>query len=357
MRIHKATRAYEAWLGEQIPLLRSDLKRKHEQMRDGAFPFLRATFYRWAQSFPEVCPDLMGAPTVLGVGDLHVENFGTWRDIEGRLVWGVNDFDEACRLPYVSDLVRLTTSAHLAIAKNGLNISYVKASKAILDGYRAVLGVGGRPFVLAEHDPVLREMAVARLKQPGKFWKKLQALPTLRRRVPSGALKGLCRNLPRTRQDGPFRIVHRVSGLGSLGRRRYTGIAEWHGASVAREAKELAASAWGWARSDRTDPIRYQEILDRAIRSPDPFIELRGRWVIRRLAPDCSRIELSALPKRDASHLLHAMGWETANVHLGSCEAGRLAGDLRRRSSAWLHSEARAMARSTFEDWAEWRDG
>ena len=49
-------------------------------------------------------------PKVLAVGDLHIENFGTWRDSEGRLVWGVNDFDETWRLPYTQDLVRLTTS-------------------------------------------------------------------------------------------------------------------------------------------------------------------------------------------------------------------------------------------------------
>jgi uncharacterized protein (DUF2252 family) len=24
-----------------------------------------------------------------------VENFGAWRDVEGRLIWGINDFDEA----------------------------------------------------------------------------------------------------------------------------------------------------------------------------------------------------------------------------------------------------------------------
>ena len=34
----------------------------------------------------------------LSVGDLHVENFGTWRDSEGRLIWGINDFDEALRV-------------------------------------------------------------------------------------------------------------------------------------------------------------------------------------------------------------------------------------------------------------------
>ena len=55
------------------------------------------------------------SPEVLAVGDLHVENFGTWRDIEGRLIWGINDFDEVGRMPYTIDLVRLAASAHIAI--------------------------------------------------------------------------------------------------------------------------------------------------------------------------------------------------------------------------------------------------
>ena len=48
---------------------------------------------------------------MLAVGDIHIENFGTWRDNDGRLIWGVNDFDEAAEMPYALDLVRLTTSA------------------------------------------------------------------------------------------------------------------------------------------------------------------------------------------------------------------------------------------------------
>ena len=52
----------------------------------------------------------------LAIGDLHVENFGTWRDKEGRLIWGVDDFDEAYSLPYTHDLVRLAASAEIADA-------------------------------------------------------------------------------------------------------------------------------------------------------------------------------------------------------------------------------------------------
>src|ERR1700744_961688 len=104
MNIAKSTRHYEAWLGTHTQLVEADLKLKHQRMAEGAFPFLRATFYRWMQLWPEICSTLDKAPKVLGVGDLHIENFGTWRDVEGRLVWGVNDFDEAAELPFTIDL-------------------------------------------------------------------------------------------------------------------------------------------------------------------------------------------------------------------------------------------------------------
>ena len=87
-----------------------------EAQADGAECLLvfRATCYRWMQVWPEVCADLATAPVLRAVADLHVENFGTWRDSDGRLIWGINDFDEACVFPYTSDLVRLVVSAKLA---------------------------------------------------------------------------------------------------------------------------------------------------------------------------------------------------------------------------------------------------
>src|SRR5690348_6103643 len=116
-------------------------------MRDGPFPFLRATSYRWMQLWPEVYGEAGKAPEVLAVGDLHVENFGTWRDSEGRLIWGVNDFDEAFPLPYTQDLVRLTTSAEIAQEATALRVTSKDAAGAILEGYCKGLETGGRPFV------------------------------------------------------------------------------------------------------------------------------------------------------------------------------------------------------------------
>ncbi len=80
MDIHKATASYERWMAARTTPVKADLAFKHKQMAEAVFPFLRATFYRWVQLWEEVCADLAAAPSVLAVGDLHVENFGTWRD-------------------------------------------------------------------------------------------------------------------------------------------------------------------------------------------------------------------------------------------------------------------------------------
>src|SRR5258708_4169094 len=149
MDILEATRLYETWMGEHVALIASHVDIKHRKMRESAFAFLRATFYRWAQQFPDICPELMTAPAVLAVGDLHIENFGTWRDREGRLIWGINDFDEASQLPYSNDLVRLAASVCFALTAGNLSLGRKDACEAIAGAYQEGLRKGGRPFVLA----------------------------------------------------------------------------------------------------------------------------------------------------------------------------------------------------------------
>lgn len=355
MKFEKCTALYERWLASQLVIVQPDLEVKHQQMAAALFPFMRATFYRWAQIWPEVCGELARAPQVLSVGDLHVENFGTWRDSEGRLIWGINDFDEAWRLPYTNDLVRLAASARMAIAQNHLALDMQEASRAILDGYAESLAAGGRPFVLAEHHAALREMAVHRLKEVCSFWEKLDKCPPVKGKIPGGAAKGISRMLPEP--DLSRRHVLRIAGLGSLGRQRFVALAEWHAGNIAREAKAVAPSACWWAGGCKGPPvIRYQEILDTAVRCCDPYVRLKGKWIVRRLAPDCSRIELSALPKeRDEIRLLHAMGFETANLHLGSRKGGAILADLQKRGGAWLAKAAGEMAKAVTADWEEWR--
>jgi uncharacterized protein (DUF2252 family) len=113
--IQQSARAYEQWLKVQLggDLVAADLARKHDKMHASAFVFFRATYWRWAETILDICPEFADAPSVLAVGDIHLENYGTWRDAEGRLAWGVNDFDEAAEMPFALDLVRLAASGCL----------------------------------------------------------------------------------------------------------------------------------------------------------------------------------------------------------------------------------------------------
>jgi hypothetical protein len=97
-------------------------------------------------------------------------------------------------------------------------------------------------------------------------------------------------------------------------------------------------------------------MLDQAVRSRDPFVRVQGSWLVRRLSPYCSRIELTALPrKRDEGNLLYAMGWETANVHLGNHKAiTAIQRDLATRKAKWLQGAATQMTKVTSSDWTDW---
>jgi hypothetical protein len=87
-------------------------------------------------------------------------------------------------------------------------------------------------------------------------------------------------------------------------------------------------------------------------------VRLVGGWIARRLAPDCSKIDLAEFPKqRDERRLLRAMGWETANVHLGGgAKSGRKIGkDLAARKPGWLHASATAMQKAVAADWKAYK--
>jgi hypothetical protein len=352
--IREATASYERWLGGHLTLVTADLRAKHRHMAQAEFPFLRATFYRWCQLWRALATEERGATAVLAVGDLHIENFGTWRDAEGRLIWGINDFDEATTLPWSQDLVRLATSVHVAVTSEHLQLRRREACEALLEGYREGLERGGRAFVLEEEHPWLRGIATSELRDPRAFWDKLTAVAPLRRPDPA-MVRLLTRALPKGAR--PIRWAHRVAGLGSLGRQRTMVIAACGGGYVAREAKRMAPSAWVWAGGTVSARLRYQEIISQAVRVLDPTVHVVDGWLVRRLAPHCARIELVDLPgQRDETRLLHAMGWETANVHLGTRGAGpRIRRDFHRRKGRWLHELSKTFVAALADDWKRWR--
>jgi len=354
--IESVTASYEAWMRSCTNVLQSDLRSKHQQMKETPFGFLRGTFYRWAQLWPSVCSDLCGAPKVLAVGDLHVNSFGTWRDAEGRLCWGVDDFDEAYPLAYTNDLVRLAASLKIVIDAEGLSIKLKDGCDAILKGYSESFREGGHPVVLAEREQKLGKLSVDSFKPPTNFWEKLNHLPAVRQPLAKDLKRALEKTLPERRVE--YKVVRRQAGLGSLGQERFVAIAGWQGGCIAREAKLMVPSACSWLNDEvENGQPRYQKAISSAVRSPDPFQVIDGLWLIRRLSPDSNPIDIQELPKHsDEEMLLTAMGSEAANVHLGTTsQTQKILKDLKARKRGWLQDAAVRMAKVLEKDWKRYR--
>jgi Uncharacterized protein conserved in bacteria (DUF2252) len=351
-----ATASYEAWMSTCTTVVPSDLRSKHEQMKGSPFLFLRGTFYRWAQMWPLVCAELCDAPKVLAVGDLHVNSFGTWRDAEGRLCWGVDDFDEAYPLAYTNDLVRLAASLKIVTEAEGLAIKFKEGCAAILDGYRESLNTGGRPIVLAEREQRLVKLGVDSFKPPPDFWAKLDRLPTVRKPLAANVRRALEKTLPNPKME--YKVVRRQAGLGSLGQERFVAIGDWEGGLIAREAKAMLPSACVWlAGKPGKNQSLYETAIRSAVRSPDPFQIIEGAWLIRRLSPDSNPIDIQTLSRHADEHmLLHAMGAEAANVHLGSKrQVANIQKDLRQRKPKWLADAGARMALLVEKDWKRFK--
>ena len=365
--ILESTRAFEAWMRKRTDISGRLLKSKHRKMAAGPFPFLRATFYRWVERWPKVCPRLAERDddVLLVVGDLHVENFGVWRDSRNRLVWGVNDFDDACELPFTSDLVRLAASALLAAAAADVEVSATWVCARLLEGYRAGLRTGGQPILLSDaRHAALIVLTRNTQEDPKTFWKK-KLDPDDNPRIKAADLPRGLEDMFRASfppgADPSFRAQRSPGGLGSLGRRRFTAVEKpKSGVRNAREAKALVPSALYWWAGRDDMPSQTATLLQHAIRDPDPHFQVHDAWMVRQFAPDIAKIDM---PENDrdkrlalAPALLRLMGRETANIHLGSRSRDDLEKLLKRlgRDERWFSTATEEMAACTRKDHAAW---
>ena len=365
--IFESTRAFEAWMRKRTDVSGKLLKSKHRKMGVGAFPFLRATFYRWVERWPEVCPQLAerNEDVLLAVGDLHVENFGVWRDSRKRLVWGINDFDEACELPFTSDLVRLAASVLLAAEAADVEVSVNRVCALLLDGYRAGLRTEGKPILLSDARHTALDKLTRDTQEDSKtFWKK-KLDPHDNPEVDAAELPNGLEDMFRASfppgADPTFRAQKSPGGLGSLGRRRFTAVQKsTNGVREAREAKALVPSALYWWAGQKHMPSQTATLLQHAVRDPDPHFQVHDAWLVRQLAPDVAKIEMPE-NERDkrlalAPALLRLMGQETANIHLGSRSRDALEQLLNGldHDELWFPKATDRMAACTRKDHAKW---
>ncbi len=360
MDIVQSVTAYESWLRAQLgsEIVESDIEAKHKKMCLGPFPFLRGTYWRWAETVPDLVKDLTpalsAAPSVLAVGDIHLENFGTWRDAEGRLVWGVNDFDEAADMPYILDLVRLATSAVLGQDRPRLATDAI--CTAITDGYDAALD-NPKAFILDAGHRSLRQKFDVPEADRAKFWDKYD--PTKQKLDKPGASYVKAVEAARPEPSVTFVYWRRTAGTGSLGRPRWVGAGSWRGGPLLREAKAMLPSGWLLAHKGGRGGLRCEEIATGPFRAPDPWYHLIDKVLVRRLSPNNRKLAIEdagGAGELINPKMLEAMGRDLAAVHLGTAgQAAAIKADLGARKRRWFGAAVEAAAEAISREQKAWR--
>jgi uncharacterized protein (DUF2252 family) len=126
----------EALLADNAGLVQANpagAELKLQQLASSAFAFFRGTpglFYRALAGTDSEMPQ------VLCNGDAHPENFGVAPDADGKLVFGLNDFDHAAQAPFTWDLQRSAVGFELAARERGFSAGQrQRIAEAFAGGY------------------------------------------------------------------------------------------------------------------------------------------------------------------------------------------------------------------------------
>jgi uncharacterized protein (DUF2252 family) len=123
---------------------------KYQRMRANSFAFFRGTCHLFFQDWPQGTT-LDSAPLAWSCGDLHLENFGSYKGDNRLTYFDINDFDEAVLAPCTWDLARFLTSIHVAAYTLKLNEAEVATlSLGFMSCYSTALAHGKAYMVEAE---------------------------------------------------------------------------------------------------------------------------------------------------------------------------------------------------------------
>lgn len=121
------------------------LAMKYAKMAQNSFIFLRGTCHLFYDALPDT-PLFREAPLAWCCGDLHFENFGSYKGDNRLVYFDINDYDEAALAPATWDMVRLLTSIQCgADVLKATRAEALAVSQSCLDAYRSAL-INGKPL-------------------------------------------------------------------------------------------------------------------------------------------------------------------------------------------------------------------
>ena len=238
------------------------LQLKYEAMRASPFTFLRGTchlFYaRMARGGVH-----KAAPSVWACGDLHLENFGSYKGDNRLAYFDINDFDESALAPATWDLVRFLASVQVGAAT--LQVGEAKAKRlceTFVEAYADALALGKAYWIERDTATGLvhellddlggRERAAFIAKRTQLNGKKRRLNITNGKALRANAgqhrrVVAFMREFAKTQANPSFYevldVARRVAGTGSLGVERYVILVRGKGSPDGNYLLDLKASS------------------------------------------------------------------------------------------------------------------
>jgi uncharacterized protein (DUF2252 family) len=129
--------------------LPATLPLKYRLMAENPFRFFRGSCHLFYEDL-SAHPGFPTGPLGWISGDLHMENFGSYRGDNNQVYFDLNDFDEAILGPVTWEIVRLMTSIYIGF--ESLRIEERKAekmAKLLLKSYARTLAAGKTDYIEA----------------------------------------------------------------------------------------------------------------------------------------------------------------------------------------------------------------
>jgi uncharacterized protein (DUF2252 family) len=368
------------------------LQRKYEALRAHPFAFLRGTCHLFYERMP-AANVFERAPVTWICGDLHLENFGSFKGDNRLVYFDLSDFDEAVLAPCTWELVRFLTSVLLA----GRNLSMrqseaIALCRAFLEAYSDALCAGKARWIERETtDGMIRELLDGlrgrlwpnfldrRTERKGKKrairldGKKALPVTSEQRSEVKALVKAFAVEQPNPKFFKVIDVARRIAGTGSLGVDRYAILIEGKGSpdgNYLLDLKQALPSCL--ARHLKIKQPRWKTEAGRVVGiqqrmqavSPAflrPVMKGRASYVLRDLQPTEDRVALDKgkRTRRRLDDVIRTMGelvaW--AELRSGGRDGAAIADELIDfgRQGKWEKQILEAARHCSAQAESDWR--
>lgn len=221
---------------------------KYRNMRLSPFVFLRGTCHLFYDRLPRMRV-LDRAPATWLCGDLHIENFGSYKGDNRLVYFDMNDFDEAVLAPCSWDLVRCLSSILVGAQSMSVKRPVARAlCRTFLDAYVAALAHGKARWVEREtaegmikhlleslRNRQRPQFLASRTERTGKRrqirldGKKALPVSDKQRNKVTAFMDSFAAAQPNPQFYKVLDVARRIAGTGSLGVERYIILVEGKG--------------------------------------------------------------------------------------------------------------------------------